>query len=111
MASGLSALIAQFRLRPELLQAALGLVAVIFVGVLVLTWLNRWRKQPLLPPTTEEELAHYRKLVEQGLLSKEEFERIRGRLEGQVRQMVEAQKPAPPAPSAGPSSNGPAAGA
>jgi hypothetical protein len=66
----------------DLVWAALGLVAAILVGVIAIAWVQRWRKgsSELLDP--QDELESYRVLFKQGLLSAEEWEQIRKRLEG-----------------------------
>lgn len=102
--AGPASLIAQFRLNSELVQAMLGLTAVIFLGVLVLLWFNRWRRRAAAPPTPDDELKHYRSLYEQGLMSHEEFERLRAHLDAQLRKSLGVSKPAPP--PEGPSANG-----
>jgi hypothetical protein len=87
-----------------LLWVALGLAALILLGVLIIAWLNHWRKRagPELL-TANEQLARFRELYEQGQLSQEEFERIRVTLAPQLRQElgvppagVPKEQPAPP---------------
>src|SRR5437016_2203647 len=67
------------------LLAAAGLVALILAGALVIAWLERWRKRSVSDaPDLGDELAQFRELYERGELSQAEFERIRGKLTGQL---------------------------
>jgi hypothetical protein len=77
------------------------MVVVIALGVVVIAWTNRWRKQPEannLSPS--DQLTQYRALYEAGTLSKEEFDRVRALLAAHMRS--ELQVP-PTAPGASPS--------
>jgi hypothetical protein len=92
---------------PRLLWATLILVGVILVGAAVIAWLDRWRKRASPPSVdTHAQLAHFQELYERGTLSQEEFEHIRSRLSGKLRQELdlpqapgadEADGPVPPA--------------
>jgi hypothetical protein len=86
----------------DLLWAALALVAAVLLGVAIIVWVQRWRKRAAELTDPDAELTNYRALFEQGLLSAEEWERIRARLEGKKPQ---ATPPAPPAN--GPPQHGP----
>jgi hypothetical protein len=66
----------------DLIWATLGLIAVILAGAIVIAWANRWRRGLSNADTPATELEQYRALFEQGVLNKEEYERIRTRLEG-----------------------------
>ena len=81
-----------------LLWAALALAVIILFGVVVLVWLNHWRKRAGLEPlTANDQLAHFRELYDQGELSQEEFERIRAALTPQLQQELGLiAAPAPP---------------
>ena len=89
---------------PRLLWATLGLVGAVLVGVVLITLVDRWRKRAAEPPgTANEQLAEFRSLYERGELSQEEFERIRARLQEQLRRELEVQSGGPqPPPSAPP---------
>src|SRR5262249_52427059 len=101
----------------QLLWGTLALVVIILVGALVIVWLKGWRKQSRAGPlSTNEQLAQFRELYEQGELSQKEFERIRATLAQQLR--VELDVPGEPSvappearPSAGASQAQPARGA
>lgn len=103
-------------LSPDLLLVALGLVGLIVAGVFAILWVDRWRKRPV--DDKSDELATFRQMVEQGILSAEEFERIRHKAErkdelaGPASTAVKPGEPPPgrdgissgsaPPPSAGP---------
>ncbi len=70
------------QLNLDLVWAALGLIAAVIAGVIVIVWVQRWQKRSADPGDPESELADYRDLLERGLLSREEFERIRMRYDG-----------------------------
>jgi hypothetical protein len=75
----------------QLAWASLGLLVVLLGGALVIAWVDRWRKrQPPKGPSAREQLAHFRSLYDQGELSKEEFERIRGLLMERAKRELDA---------------------
>jgi hypothetical protein len=96
---------------PRLVWATLGLIGVLLVGALIIWWVDRWRKrsQEALD-SSGDQLAHFRELYEQGNLSAEEFERIRGLLGKRLRQELDvpasgtpekdSQQPEGPPPAA-----------
>jgi hypothetical protein len=58
------------------------LAALLILGVWGIIWVRRWGqhdKQTFL--SAAEEIAAFRRLLEQGLLTQEEFDRVRARLE------------------------------
>jgi hypothetical protein len=73
----------------DLVLVTLALMAVIVAGVAAIFWVDRWRKRPP-EQGSGDELQTFQKLYDQGLLSTEEFERSRGRMQ---------QKGDAPAPS------------
>jgi len=80
----------------DLIWWTAALVGVVFIGVVVIVWVDRWRKRSLAEfQAPADELGHYRALFDQGLLSAEEYERIRRRLE----QRPQAKPPAASAPA------------
>jgi hypothetical protein len=94
---------------PRLLWMTLALIGILLLGALIFAWLDRWRKRTAAPPPgAKDHLAHFRQLYEQGVLSQEEYDRIRGRLTQQLRQ--DWQMPAAPERNAPPpGADGPAA--
>jgi hypothetical protein len=82
---------------PRLLWASLGLIGVLLVGALIIWWVDRWRKRSAdAEDSSGDQLAHFRELYEQGNLSAEEFERIRGLLGKRLRQELDVPTPAAP---------------
>jgi hypothetical protein len=78
------------RLNLDLVWATLAFVGALAILIVTLAWVERWRKRSMSDRGgPADELSQYRALFEQGLLSSEEYERIRRRLEGRV--------PSPPA--------------
>ncbi len=71
------------------------LVVVLLLGALVVALVTRWRRQTDTCErlSANEQLAHFRSLYEQGVLSPEEFERLRGLLGEQLRQEMDVQAP------------------
>ena len=62
---------------PQLLWAALPLVAALFIGAGVIYYVDRWRKREEAPAAPNEvQLSHYRSLYESGELSEDEREAI-----------------------------------
>src|SRR5262249_34882370 len=75
---------------PRLLWATLGLIGILLVGALIIWWVDRWRKRSQEGlDSSGDQLAQFRELYEQGNLSAEEFERIRGLLGKRLRQELE----------------------
>ena len=73
--------------------------------------LKRWRKRPTEERVSAgDQLSHFRSLYDRGEISREEFDRIRTRLGGKMRQELQLpQSPAPPAApprDPGPGGNG-----
>jgi hypothetical protein len=67
------------------LLVAAAFVAVLVLGMIVISLLGRWRKQ--VAPTDfdpNEQLAQFQQLYEKGELSQEEFDKIRERLRQQI---------------------------
>jgi hypothetical protein len=77
----------------DLIWYTVALVGAVLVGVVVIVWVDRWRKRSNLQAPADE-LGQYRGLFDQGLLSPEEYDRIRRRLE----QRTEAKPPDASAP-------------
>jgi hypothetical protein len=73
----------------ELAGLILGLFVLIATGAVVALRSRSWTKPDVAAPPPEHSLAHYQDLLEQGLLDRAEFERIRARMQ-------------PPAPPSGP---------
>jgi hypothetical protein len=74
-------LLAAFPINPELLTASLLLFSALFLGAWGIVWVKRWRKrlnEPEPPPLQTAE--DYQALYDQGVMSKEEYERIRTHL-------------------------------
>jgi hypothetical protein len=90
----------------EWLKAALPLVGALLVGAVILYLFDRWRKRAARREAnaSNDQLSHFRSLYEEGEMSREEFERVKALLSGQLRQ--ELNVPAPPAPEAPPAVNG-----
>jgi hypothetical protein len=87
-----------FNWSDSILLPSLGLIIVLLAGAAVIVLIRRWRGQddaPSVSPT--EQLAEYRSLYDQGVMSKEEYDRLRAMLEGKTR--AEMKLSAAPAPS------------
>ena len=102
--------------RPPLLTAGLYLAGALLAAAVLLALLQRWRRRSAgdrLSPA--DQLAQFRSLYDQGLLSQEEFERLRNLLGGAIRRELgvpaAAPKGGPAAPQNGvtqaPSNDGP----
>src|SRR5262245_48221776 len=112
-----SALLADFN--PRFLWPTLALVGSLLLGAVIIALADRWRKRPANEGLTAgDQLSHFRKLYDQGLITREEFEAVRTQLAGKLRDELKlpAQAETPPAPAAeaprppeappGPSSDG-----
>jgi hypothetical protein len=78
----------------DLVWATLALLGAVFLGILVMWFMKRWWQEPVevLPPA--EQAKTFRTLYEEGVLSQEEFAKIRLQLE----KKAQAQAAAPSAP-------------
>src|SRR5207302_11374116 len=77
------------------LPYSLGLCAAVLVGAAAIALAKRWRqKDAAVTMSDSEQLAAYRTLYDQGVMSKEEFDRVRTLLGNKLR---EVSTPAPPA--------------
>jgi uncharacterized membrane protein len=57
------------------------LTALILVGIVVVVWMDRWRKRPMeVGQSPAEQLAHFQALFDRGELSQQEFDRIKAKL-------------------------------
>ena len=81
----------------RLLWYSLGLVALLLVGAYIIWLTDRWRKRAQQPHVSSgDQLAHFRRLYEQGEISAEEFARIRGLLTDRMMKEMEKPPPEPP---------------
>jgi len=94
---------------PRFLWASLALVVILLIGAVVFAVLDRWRKESGQEDRlgAGEQLAHFRSLYDRGEISREEFERIRAKLGGELRKELDLPRsPPPPAPKPEPGGNG-----
>jgi Short C-terminal domain len=95
----------------QFLYPGLYLVGALLLGAAVIAVVGRWRQRSAVEsPSASDQLAQFRALYDKGEISREEFERLRAHLGGQLlpRRQPPAAAPAaaPPAPD-GPAANGP----
>ncbi len=83
-----------------LLLTVLALAGVVAVGVLIITVANRWRRNLGQDDVTGDQMGSFRELYERGELSQDEYQRIKDRLGGQLRQ--ELNLPGAPKPDSPP---------
>jgi len=80
-----------------ILWVTLALVAALLLGALIIIWVERWRKRPADQRlSASDQLAHFRRLYDQGLISHAEFVRIRDLLSERMRQEMAIPPPALP---------------
>ncbi len=88
----------------DLLWAALPLIGILLLGAFVLYLFDRWRKRSATARgevACNDQLSHFRSLYERGEMSREEFERVKGLLAGQLRHELKVpslpvSSPSPP---------------
>jgi hypothetical protein len=86
---------------PSLMIPALAMIGALLVGAVVVAFVRRWQlSEKPLGPTASDQLAEFRSLYEKGVISEEEFKRLRAKLGGEIRQV--ANLPVPPAAGPGP---------
>jgi hypothetical protein len=93
------------KLKPgEFFWAALPLIAVLLLAALIVYLVKRWmkRKEQVAPEAAGDQLSHFRSLYERGEMSREEFERVRALLAGQLRKEMNVPTPQAPSPATPP---------
>ena len=84
--------------RERYILASMSLVAVLLLGALVLLIVHRWRRNTDSDSDSSrgrEQMSTFRELYEKGMLSREEYDRIRNKLS--IRMLGKPEKPAPAA--------------
>jgi hypothetical protein len=90
----------------KILWPSLALVAVLLLGAAIIALVDRWRKRGTSDKLSAgDQLSHFRRLYDEGTISKEEFEQIRAELAGRLRDELNVRPadtsatggPAPPA--------------
>ena len=75
------------------------MLVVVFLGLLLIALVNRWRKKPESASlSTSDQLTQYRMMFEAGTLTKEEYEQLRTLLSSRLRSDFDVPPPVPPAP-------------
>jgi hypothetical protein len=85
---------------PEFLIVVGILMATLLVGALVLAYVDRWKKRQMADnPTDMDQLGSFRAMFERGELNHEEYEKIRNRVAGRIKESI-APKATPIKPAA-----------
>lgn len=103
---------------PRFLWPTLALVGALLAGAVIIALFERWRRRPTdAGLSAGDQLSHFRALYEQGVMSKEEFEAVKVRLSGKLRDELNLTPPtaegapaAEPTQSPEPPANGEARG-
>jgi hypothetical protein len=70
------------------------LVGAFVVGAVLIALAQRWRRSsPSLGPSASDQMAHFRTLYEQGVISEEEYRRLRTILGGELRRAIDVPPP------------------
>lgn len=80
------------RMNWELIGGLVALAGAVLLAILILEWVKRWVRQPA-EPSKGEEIGHFRKLKDQGLLTEEEFARVQSAVEGRSRKPAVVEEP------------------
>jgi hypothetical protein len=91
-------------IKSETLWITVGiLLLVLFVGIVILAWIDRWRKRSVpFEKGPVEEVTNFREMYESGEITQSEYERIRVKMAGRVKEKVGVKPAAPPRPTPGP---------
>jgi len=88
------------------LWPTLALVGTLLAGAVIIALVERWRKRPPTEGLTAgDQLSHFRRLYEQGTMTREEFEAVKVRLADKLRDELNLAGPlaeVPPAAEAPP---------
>jgi hypothetical protein len=85
------------------LAYGIGLAVALLIGAAAIALVKRWRQRDAaVSLSPSEQLAEYRSLYDQGVMSKEEYDRLRALLGAQLRDVKPAptETAAPPQPAA-----------
>ncbi len=84
------------------LPYGIALCVVLLIGAGAIALVKRWRQKDAADSLSpSEQLATYRSLYDQGVMSKEEFDRLRALLGGQIRSAVKVPAVPPRDPETG----------
>jgi len=89
-------------------MASAAMIGVLLFGALVIWLVDRWRRrQDSDRGRGDNQMSTFRELYEKGLLTREEYDRIRGKLSTRMLRELEGKKPAeepgkPPPAATGP---------
>jgi uncharacterized membrane protein len=84
----------------QFLWATLALVGALLAAAMIFALLDRWRKRSTTQGLSAgDQLTHFRKLYDQGTISKEEYERIRTQLSEDLRKEMKVEPQAEAAPA------------
>jgi hypothetical protein len=90
-------------LKWRFLPAGLYLAAALLLAAFIIAVASRWRRAPRSATwTASEQLTEFRILYEKGEMSREEFERVRARLGGEIRGSAPLPTEAAPSPASSP---------
>jgi hypothetical protein len=70
------------------------LIVALLAGAIIIAVASRWRKRAAENLSPSDQLAEYRSLYLEGAISKEEFERLRAVLGGELRRALDIPPPA-----------------
>jgi len=87
--------------QPEVIWGTAGLAVALLVGALVIWLVDRWRKKSNTAADTIAELTDFRGMYERGEITEEEYNKLRTRVSGRMKQAPVAPTAAPPIPPAG----------
>jgi hypothetical protein len=94
----------------DVLWVGLALAGLIIIGVLAIVWIRKSVREPLPGPSTlEEELSRYQALYDQGVLTLEEFDKVRAGLKKTASATPPVAPQSQPAKGSPPESTAPAA--
>ena len=74
------------------------LVVALLAAALVVELARRWARKGEQTPSASDQLANYRTLYKRGVISQEEFDRLRAVLGGELIAGAKSAPPRPPAP-------------
>src|SRR5438270_214641 len=87
------------RLEWDLILPVGALIGVVALGIWAIVTVKKWRVEDaeVAGPTHQEQLDHYQKMVDEGLLDPQELARIKGQLDGKTTATEPANDQTPPA--------------
>lgn len=85
------------QLDPALFVPTMLFIGALLIGAVIVAFVRRWQQvNRRFSPSASDQLAEFRSLYERGQMTEEEFNRVRGKLNAEIRKAMDLPAPLPP---------------